>query len=121
MHVRPESTIRMNVYFVLPSYTEPRHVFNFSIFYFASFFVALAASDFSEKLAGLYVSSYLENNRVLMILSEAPGMNLRYALERRAQNTSLFLFLLCKQLTFKNHVIWKNFLLKWQSCCCFLK
>lgn len=45
MHVRPDSTRRMSMYLLLPSFTQPhqKNSSNFSTLYFA-FFVPLAAS-----------------------------------------------------------------------------
>lgn len=119
MGIRPESTIKISCicYFLFPPPSQREFFLILASFTLGFFFVALAASDFSEKLAVLCVSSYLENNRVLMNHLVRSTRNKSEVCSRKegTWHLSPFFFPLHKQVVFKKHVIWKILLLKWQS------
>ena len=89
------------------SQTKERILLHFSIFYFAFSCVTLAASDFSEKLAWLCVSSYLEKDTVFMNHLVRSTSNKSEMCSEKEGTWCVSFFFICKQAVFKKHV-WKN-------------
>ena len=111
------------VYYFLYSQSQAkdRILLNFSIFYFAFSCATLVASDFSEKLAWLCVSSYLEKDTVFMNHLVRSTSNKAEMCSEKEGTWCISFFFVCKQAVFKKHVVWKNVNLKKFNLRLFLK
>ena len=93
MLVTPQSTIRMSLYLLLSLFTEQakdRILFNFSITFTLPFSLLLLPplTSVKNQLCCVFLHIWKRTGSSWVTLSEVPGINLRYALKRKAHGAS---------------------------------